>query len=171
MNVKYVEETAKPHHGQENYIKHMQLIHVDPLRAVEQDSSLSEKEKVQLRSRIGQILWVARQSRPGGMFDASNLASDLKDATIQTIHGANRMQTYYKSKNMVLSFQHLGSDGGLKMILYSDASFGNLSDGGTQGGYLIVLMGKHGNFSPLYWQSKIVKRIVWSTLGGETLAV
>lgn len=57
------------------------------------------------------------------------------------------------------------------MIVFSDASFGNLSDGGTQGGHLIVLMGENGKFSPLSWQSKKVKRIVRSTLAGETLAM
>lgn len=57
------------------------------------------------------------------------------------------------------------------MVVFSDASFGNLQDGGTQGGHLIVLMGENGKFSPLSWQSKRVKRIVRSTLAGETLAL
>ncbi len=57
------------------------------------------------------------------------------------------------------------------MVVYSDASFGNISDGGTQGGHLIVLMGENGKFSPLPWQSKRVKRIVRSTLAVETLAM
>lgn len=59
----------------------MQPIHMDPSRAVEQDSSLCEEEKDQLRSKIGQILWVARQSRPEVIFDASNLTSNIKNAT------------------------------------------------------------------------------------------
>lgn len=64
---------------------------MDPSRAVEQDSSLSEKEKAQLRSKIGQILWVARQSRPDVMFDVSNLATGLKNATVLTSREANRI--------------------------------------------------------------------------------
>lgn len=156
---------------QENYIQHMQPIPVNPSRAAEFDSSLTEEEKNQLRSKIGQILWVARQSRPDVMFDVSNLASKLKDATVQAIHEANRIVCKLKSKKVVLNFLHLGKDSALKIVVFSDASFGNLSDGGTQGGHLIVLMGEIGNFSPLSWQSKRVKRVVRSTLAGETLAM
>lgn len=156
---------------QENYIQHMQPIPVNPSRAAEFDSSLTEEEKNQLRSKIGQILWVARQSRPDVMFDVSNLASKLKDATVQAIHEANRIVCKLKSKKVVLNFLHLGKDSALKIVVFSDASFGNLSDGGTQGGHLIVLMGENGNFSPLSWQSKRVKRVVRSTLAGETLAM
>lgn len=43
-----------------------------------------------------------------------------------------------------LHFQHLGRDNALKIIVFSDASFGNLSDGETQGGHVILLMGEDG---------------------------
>ena len=48
---------------------------------------------------------------------------------------------------------------------------GNLPDGGTQGGHFIVLMGEKGRFSPICWQSKRIRRVVQSTLAGETLAL
>ncbi|KAL2093504.1 hypothetical protein ACEWY4_010816 [Coilia grayii] len=169
MDFVTVDETVHVH--QESYIQHMQSINMSPSRAVQHDSFLCEEEKDLLRSKIGQILWVARQSRPDALFDASNLASKLKNATVQTIHEANRIICKLKSKKVVLNFQHLGRDPGLKLVLFSDASFGNLSDGGTQGGHLIVLMGENGKFSPLSWQSKRVKRVVRSTLAGETLAM
>ncbi len=169
INFETVDNKMQVH--QENYIKHMQPIHLDPSRAVEQNSPLCEEEKDRLRSKVGQILWAARQSRPDVMFDASSLASNIKTATVQTIHEANRIVCKLKSKKVVLNFQYLGKDSALKMVVYSDASFGNLSDGGTQGGHLIVLMGENGKFSPLSWQSKRVKRIVRSTLAGETLAM
>lgn len=171
VGIDFVTVERKVQIHQENYIQHMKYIHMDPSRAVEQDSPLCEEEKDQLRSKIGQILWVARQSRPDVIFDASNLTSNIKNATVQTIHEANRIVCKLKSKKVILNFQHLGRDSALKMIVFSDASFGNLSDGGTQGGHLITLMGENGKFSPLSWQSKKVKRIVRSTLAGETLAM
>lgn len=76
---------------QDNYIQHIQPILIDPSRAVEHNSPLCEKEKDQLGSKICQILWVARQSRPDVLFDGSNLASSIKDATVQTVHEANRV--------------------------------------------------------------------------------
>lgn len=48
---------------------------------------------------------------------------------------------------------------------------GNLPDGGTQGGHLIMLMGEDGRFSPICWQSKRIRRVVRSTLAGDTLAL
>ncbi|KAL0146639.1 hypothetical protein M9458_057979, partial [Cirrhinus mrigala] len=38
-------------------------------------------------------------------------------------------------------------------------------------GTLIGLMGEGGKFSPLSWQSKKIRRVVRSTLAGETLAL
>lgn len=101
------------------------------------------------------------------------MASNIKNATVQAIHEANRIVCKLKSKKVILNFQHLGRDSALKMIVFSDASFANLSDGGrrAEGGHLILLMGENGKFSPLSWQSKRVKRIVRSTLASETLAM
>ena len=38
--------------------------------------------------------------------------------------------------------------------IFADASDSNLSDGGNQLGYLIMLVGDDGKFSLLNWQSK-----------------
>lgn len=53
-------------------------------------SLLTEAGRHQLRSKIGHLLGVARQTRPDVMFDASNLASNLKQATVQTFNEAKR---------------------------------------------------------------------------------
>ena len=58
----------------------------------------------------------------------------------------------------------------LNLVVFSDAFMGNLPDVGTQGGHLIVLM-KEGIFSPVCWQSKRSRRMVQSTLAGETLSL
>lgn len=156
---------------QESYIKNLQPIHMDSSRAVQRNSPLCGIEADQLRSKIGQILWVARQSRPDVMFDGCNLASNTKHATVQTIHEANKVVRKLKSQQVTLKFQHVGKDDSLKLVVFSDASLGNLTDGGTQGGHLIVLMGEGGRFSPICWQSKRIRRVVRSTLAGETLAL
>lgn len=49
-----VDRKVQIHQG--SYIQHMQHIHMDPSRAVEQDSPLCEEETDQLRSKICQIL-------------------------------------------------------------------------------------------------------------------
>lgn len=62
-------------------------------------------------------------------------------------------------------------DTSLKLVVLSDSFMGNLPDGGTQGGHLIMLMGEDGRFSPPCWQSRRIRRVVRSTLAGETLAL
>lgn len=75
-----------------------------------------------------------------------------------------------KSEQVTLKFQHLGKNA-LNIVVFSDASLGNLPDGDTQGGTLIVLIGERGKFSPLSWQSQRISHVVCSSLAGETHAI
>ena len=59
----------------------------------------------------------------------------------------------------------------LKIVLFTDAAFGNLSDGGSQAGHVIFLVDKHNNSNLLSWQSKCIKRVVRGTLAAETIAM
>lgn len=171
VGMDFVSNNGVVHVHQHSYIENLQPIQLQAARAVQRDASLNETEKEQLRSKIGQILWVAKQTRPDIIFDASNLASNIKDATVQSIHETNKVLRKLKSEKVSLRFQHLGNSDALHVIVFSDASLGNLPDGGTQGGTLIGLMGEGGKFSPLCWQSKRIRRVVRSTLAGETLAM
>lgn len=124
------------------YIKNLQPIPVDPTRATQREAPL-----------------------------ISILAFSTKHATVQTLHCANKLIRKLKSEEVTLRFQYLGKQSSLKLVVFSDSSMGNLPDGGTQGGHLIILMGEDGRFSPICWQSKGIRRVVQSTLTGETLAL
>ncbi|CAC5413705.1 unnamed protein product [Mytilus coruscus] len=136
----------------------------------DKEELLTKKEGELLQSKIGQILWIARQSRPDVIFDASNLASSLKKANIQTLNEANKIIKNLKSETITLKFKKLGNDNAIRLLVFSDSSLGNLSDGGTQGGHFIVFVGENGLFSPITWQSKRI-RVARSTLAAETLAM
>ena len=56
-------------------------------------------------------------------------------------------------------------------MAYSDAAFGNLSNGGSQGAYLVFLVDDQGKCNLISWQSKRIKRVVRSSLAAETLAL
>ena len=53
---------------------------------------------------------------------------------------------------------------------FSDASYNNLRNGGSQGGHLIFLVDRYNNSCPLEWKSNRLKRVVRSALAAETLA-
>ena len=54
-------------------------------------------------------------------------------------------------------------------MCFSDASFANLPDKGSQGGYIIFLVDDKGKYVVLAWQSKRIKRVVNSSLSAECL--
>ena len=63
------------------------------------------------------------------------------------------------------NFEHL------KFIAYSNASFANLTDGGSQGGYVLFWVGSKNEYMPIAWQSKCCRRVVNSILAAKTLAM
>ena len=82
----------------------------------------------------------------------------------------NKVIARAKSSELSLKFQPLGRDEELHLMVFSDAAIGNLLDGGSQGGYIILLVGESGKFS-IWWSSKKIRHIVHSTLAAETISM
>ena len=76
-----------------------------------------------------------------------------------------------KLSKITLKYHHLGDDNDLCFMIFSDAAIGNLTDGGSPGGYVIFLVGKSKRFSPIWWNSKKIRRAVRSTLAAETTSM
>ena len=51
-----------------------------------------------------------------------------------------------------------------KIVFYNDSSLGNLKDGGSQGGFIIYLVGENNVSPPLMWKSKKLCRAVKSVM-------
>ena len=82
---------------------------------------------------------------------------------------ANKVIKHCKSNNIALSFPKLNLQD-LTVRCYSDASFGKLIDGGSQGGMFIELMSNNQS-CPIWWASKKIKRVVNNVMSAETLAL
>ena len=76
-----------------------------------------------------------------------------------------------KQNECKLIYEKLGNDNDLRIVVFSDAARRNLSNGRSQGGYIIFLCGHENNCVPLTWQSKHIRRVVRSSLAAETLAL
>ena len=70
-----------------------------------------------------------------------------------------------------MNFSNIGNLNEVQIVCFSDASFANLPGSCSQGGYIIFLLGKNGEYAPLVWKSKKIKRVVKSTLSAETMAL
>ena len=81
----------------------------------------------------------------------------------------NKLINKIKDNQYTLRYRPL--DLPFKIVLFTDAAFGNLSDGGSQGGDVIFLVDKHNKSNLLGWQSKHIKHILRSTLAAKTVAM
>ena len=131
--------------------------------------SLNENEKSILQTKIRQLLWACKETRPGISFDTSTLASSLNNATVSEIKLCNKIISKIKNNKITLKYKKLANN--LKLFVYTDASFGNLKDGGSEGGYLVFLLDESNNCNFITWQSKRLKRIPRSSLAAETIAL
>ena len=59
----------------------------------------------------------------------------------------------------------------LQVVCFIDASFGNVKNGGSQGGCIIFVTDNSGVCALLSWSSKRLRRVVKSTLAAENLAL
>ena len=123
-----------------------------------------------LRQLSGQINWAVSQVRPDCAFNGCFVSTSTKNSTINDLVYANKTVKKIKSIDVPLVFSHLGDVSKAKILCFSDASFNNLRDGGSQCGVLIFIMGENGRTALVEWHSKRIKRIVKSTIGAECLA-
>ena len=121
-----------------------------------------------MRAKIGQLLWLGRQTRPDLLFDTSDLSTRVNRANVQDLIDTNKVIKKALNEKVTLKFKRIESP---KMKVYSDSSLGNLQSSNTQGGYFICLQSGDKSITPLSWSSKKLRRVVRSSLAGETLAM
>ena len=133
---------------------------------------LTDEEKTPLRSAIGQLCWLANQTRPDIAYDVCQLSVRYNNAQVLDIMNANKTIKKVKYNKLILKYPKLMFNNG-KVILkvFSDASHNNLPNGGSQGGYVIFLCDYLDNASLIQWQSKRIRRVAKITLAAECLAL
>ena len=104
-------------------------------------------------------------------YAASILSGLIKDARVRNVITTNNFYEILKSTEVVLSFPKIEVIESAALICFSDASFGNLKCGGSQGRMIVFIEGSNGKYMILTWQSRKLRRVVKSTLTAETLAL
>ena len=154
---------------QDDYIKSISMLmqknNYDP------DSQLTPEELKECRGTIGKLNWVATQTRPDISFEVSELTSSLKEKGVDSISMINKTIRKVKKYPAQLFIPNLGSLCGLRLEVCCDASFAGHSNGVSQGGYIIYLVGNNNQYVPISWQSRRIRRVVKSTHAAETLAM
>ncbi|CAF2215336.1 unnamed protein product [Rotaria magnacalcarata] len=134
---------------QKAYISDIQPITIGKGRLLRHKDSLNQEEVHRLRVLMGQMNWVTGQTRPDMAYEVCALSTTIGSATIGDIVHANKILNILKTVKVSLQFPDLGEFQHWKIVCFSDASYANLPDGSSQGGYLVFLVGKHNqaNFS------------------------
>ena len=143
--------------NQESYIKSIEPISLERSRQLQKDAVVTEKEKSKLRSLVGQLNWITGISRPDIGFGVCQLSSTIKNATVSHLVKANKILRNVKNSPNSIGFTKLFDLKNLKVVVYTDASFANLPNGGSQGGQIVFLGDKHNNSCPLAWKSNKIK--------------
>ena len=160
--------------GQEKYIQELKPITVDKARKSKKTSPLTSSEYAQFRTGVGQLLWLSIQSRPDISFTVCQLSNHLKEPNIEDLNWYNKTVKKLKTEDSVpLVFSKIPDFAkGIKLLTYSDASFGNLANNGSQCGYLVFLADAEERIKNLIsWKSIRLERVCSSTLAAESLAL
>ena len=97
------------------------------------------------------------------------LSSAAKESTVADAKLLNKAVRKARNERIVITYPQLNL-AHLKIKCFSDASYANLPQEGSQGGNTILLTdGKRS--APLQWASNRLKRVVRSTLAAETLSL
>ena len=136
----------------------------------DQKSSLTPNEKTLYNSIVGQLNWVAGNSRPDISFAVCESSTKFTHATVAGIIHDNKIIRKVKSSRSFIQFPKLDLNT-VKLQLFTDASFNNLPNGGSQAGQIIFLTDSKNRTCPLYWNSSKIKRVVRSTIAVETLCL
>ena len=124
------------------------------------DRPLLPTEKTCLKQLSGQINWIATHSRPDCAFDNCTVANSIKEACVQDLHTENKVIRKVKGQEVALLFPTNFDHTACRIVTFTDASFADLPDMGSQGAYVTFLCDKYGSFCLLAWQSRRIRRVV-----------
>ena len=152
-----------------NYIAGIEDLSSERSLPADKERSLSPEELKQLRQFCGQVNWAITQCRPDAAFDNCVISNNLKKGTYADLTRGRKLLKKLKQDELSLSYVFIDKFNTCKIVIFADASFGNLISGGSQGGYLIFLVAENGQNCLIAWQSKRIRRVVKSTLAAECL--
>ena len=156
-----------------NQNKEIELLEIPLIsreRLADRDSPLNAEEIKSLRSICGRLNWIASKSRPDLSFDVCDLSCSIKNAKVSDLQKAVKVVRKAKSSRGSIKFPSLDLST-IRVVTYSDASYGNLPDGSSQGGHIVFLSDSSGKCVPITWSSVKIRRIARSTLASECMAL
>ena len=173
---KYLGITIKQNNGvvevdQDLYVPGISCISYEKASGAASSCPMTHAERSDLKCLSGQMNWVTSQTRPDLSFETCVMSNAGKESPKKLLFDANKAVKKLKSNSVKVKFPCLGRPEKLKVVVFSDATYGSLVDGASQGANLVFVQGENGKVAPISWQSKKLNRVTKSPLASETLAL
>ncbi|CAE7038139.1 RE2 [Symbiodinium sp. CCMP2592] len=162
---------------QESFVDKIRPLRMTRRRAQERHSPLTDDEIKCLRAINGSLNWLSSQSRPDLATQVSFSQQSFPKPTVNDALAANNaVRRARQHRQLSLTFKNIPLDK-LTVLCHSDAAYANGRDGATQAGYVIGFTSQEVDqdqvapWSPAYWKSYRLPRVVSSTLSAEAQAL
>jgi hypothetical protein len=157
--------------SQEEYVKEIEMIVIDPGRAKDKENDMTEEEKSTLRKTAGKIGWLGRQTRPDVLFSQVEMSTKfLRGKVLDLVNAQKAVKKVFTQKNFIV-IKDLGPFEGWKIEGSTDGAHRNLQEAYSTQATVIMIRGAGDSIAPLSWMCNKIKRICGSTMEAETIAL
>ncbi|CAK0865379.1 unnamed protein product, partial [Prorocentrum cordatum] len=149
-------------------------LNVEPIkirRGRKPTEGVSDKERSDLRGRLGTVGWRAQQSAPWLSAEVSLLQAEIPTATVSTIQKINKLiRTMNDTADVVMLIPAIEQ---IAVVGWGDAAWAARITGESQGGEMIVLAplsflsGSTETVAPISWRSCKLPRVARSSTSAE----
>ena len=110
--------------SQLGYADQISRIEIDPTRVNRNTLQINEKEKQQLRTVCGQLLWVSTQTRPDVAYATCFASNSVTEGTIADLKMVNKTVKFLENNPLTLRFKKLLLPESV-LVVFCDALYGN----------------------------------------------
>ena len=140
---------------------------IKEIRKVKKDEPLTKTEMKLFRKYVGNLNWLAENTRPDLAIWALNLSKRNSSANIGDLKRVNQIVKKIRSRQSKVNFTVVGKREDLVIHAVGDASY--KCDAPSVGGNLMMLGNRNTNIvSPIYWKSKQIPKVCHSAKDAET---
>lgn len=157
--------------SQPEFAKYVQTVDLNGLKLRREDK-LDKKLKREYQSLLGQLGWLAHQTRPDLSFNTFTCSLFQVEPSLGNLKDLNKIVGMVQNGPTHIQLSRLDRNS-LKIVCFSDASFANvLPDKIYSGeGNLIFLADNSGKCALVNWKARKITRVVHSTQSAECLSL